>query len=297
MKHERRTLKILLEDGDKFAKTMDSLAQAYSDADSLKTDFKDWMYQTYGEEYGKQQLNPVADELNLTSIARAAQNVSRISKNPSKESLFDSQSGEAILDPEKIKSSEQSSSDSEQATVQSVDDDLAELEDNMEDFEQTLEASIEKAYKAEDTPEYAELEKSMNLFKKYSEFIAKLFNKIKEFARSKERQDVIDATEENIAIFMEWGRERMSLYDGKEEELFGNDFDQDNPPPKVLKALGKIFNDLNKDLKKIALTIKKDPLKKMNKQNILESVRKERKEFLMEQRIRRRIRNLIKQRR
>jgi len=297
MTHKRRTLRILLEDGDKFKKSMDSLAQAYSDVDSLKADFKDWMYKTYGEEYAKQQLNPVANELNLTSIANTAKNVSRISKDPSKESLFDSQSGEAILDPSKIKTTDSASGESNQATVQSVDDDLAELEDNMEEFEQTLEASIEKAYKAEDTAEYAELEKNMELFKKYSEFIAKLFNKIKEFARSKERQDVIDATEENIAIFMEWGQERMSLYDGKEEELFGKDFDGDNPPPKVLKSMVKIFDDLNKDLKKIALTIKKDPLKKMNKQNILESVRKERREFLMEQRIRRKIRNLITQRR
>ena len=119
---------------------------------------------------------------------------------------------------------------------------------------------------------------------------------IMDFAKKKERQDVVDLTQGNLQIVLMWVKERGQLIDEELRKQFGADYDSKNPEPtqKQLEVLVKLFKPLVKDLKKIIVTLKKDPLKKINKSNILESVRTDRQNFLMERKLRARIRNILR---
>lgn len=179
-----------------------------------------------------------------------------------------------------------SSSEETDVPVEEVEDDLDDMDAQLDEFEQSLEDIIEKAYKAEDTEEYAQANKVLEMFGKYAEFIAKLFSKIIDFAKKKERQDVIDTTNVNVQVFSDWLDQRLEVYNTNIEAAVEDGMDLNNPTVKYLKVVIKEMEPIIKDFKKIVLTIKKDPLKKISEKNILESVRKD-KRLLRARRLRR----------
>ena len=257
--------------------------------DEWQKDAEDWLDSNYaldgqGKERALKKFNDALNDIDP---------LARVVKNPAEGKYFDPQTGEEILSPDKYNKGKQETA---QATPEEVDEDLEEIEGGMAEFEATLEKTIEKAYKAEDTPEFKELAKTLNLLERYTEFFKKLIDMIMNFAKKKERQDVVDLTQGNLQIVLAWVKERGQLIDEELKKQFGADYDSKNPEPtqKQLEVLVKLFKPLVKDLKKIIVTLKKDPLKKINKSNILESVRTDRQNFLMERKLRARIRNILR---
>lgn len=257
--------------------------------DEWQKDAEDWLDSNYaldgqGKERARKKFNDALNNI---------QPLARVVKNPPEEKYFDAQTGEEILSPDKYNKGKQ---DTAQATPEEVDEDLEEIEGGMAEFEATLEKKIEKAYKKEDTPEFKELTKTLSLLERYTTFFKKLIDMIMNFAKKKERQDVVDLTQGNLQIVLMWVNERGQLIDEELKKQFGADYESKNPEPtqKQLAVLVKLFQPLVKDLKKIIVTLKKDPLKKINKSNILESVRTDRHNFLMERKLRSQIRNILR---
>ena len=182
----------------------------------------------------------------------------------------------------------------EPPTVDEVEDELSEFNADFDELTATLEDTVEKAYKAKDTEEFKALEKSQKDMEKYLKFVNRLFETIINFAKKKERDDVVQNTQENVQVLLDWVDARGKQQEDVLKQVIEADPDFDsNPSQKSMKAIAKFFNSFTEDLKKIAIAIKKDPLKKMNKNNIMESVRKERKALMMEKALRAKIRSQL----
>ena len=115
------------------------------------------------------------------------------------------------------------------------------------------------------------------------------------YAKKKERQDVVDLTQGNLQVVQTWMSNRMELLQDQMKQEFGEDIVKAaEPTPKQMAVVNKIFSAILNDFKKIIMTLKKDPLKKLNKDNLLESVRRDRRNFLMERRLRAQIRSILR---
>ena len=192
---------------------------------------------------------------------------------------------------EKGESSDQKQSEQSENLEQVIEDELGEFNSDFEELAATLEDTVEKAYKAKDTEEFKALEKSQKEMEKYLKYVNRLFEVIIDFAEKKERVDVKENTQENVKVLLAWVDQRGKQQEDILKQVIDADPDFDtNPSQKSMKAIAKFFNGFTEDIKKIAAAIKKNPLKKMNKDNIMESVRKERKALLLEKALRKKIR-------
>ena len=179
-------------------------------------------------------------------------------------------------------------SDEEEATVQEVEDDLEDMEGQLEDFVGGLEEFIEEAYDAKDTEAYKALEKSFELMNKYGQFIMKLFGKIVDFAQKKKRQDVVDLTSKNVDVCVEWSNLRNEQLKQLQKELAAADEGYDleseeiNPSEKTMNALAKFYKETTDNFKTIVANIKKNPLKELNKDNVLKEAHRHGQGILLE---------------
>ena len=184
---------------------------------------------------------------------------------------------------------ESSSETDEEATVETAEEELDDVEEQLEDFSGSLEEFIEAAYKAKDTDEYKSLVKDFELQQKYQDFVMKLFNKIIEFAKSKERQDVVELTNNNLGVFNSYiTMQREKNYEFRKQlaaDDEGYDIDDvsgGNPSQKTIKGMAKAYKAQIEDFKKIVASIKKNPLKKMDEENILKESSRRLDRVLME---------------
>lgn len=184
---------------------------------------------------------------------------------------------------------ESSSDTDEEATVETAEEELNDVEEQLEDFSSGLEEFIEAAYKAKDTDEYKSLVKDFGLQQKYQEFVMKLFNKIIEFAKSKDRDDVVELTNSNLGIFNSYiTMQREKNYEFRKQlaaDDEGYDIDDvsgGNPSQKTIKGMAKAYKAQIEDFKKIVSSIKKNPLKKMDEENILKEASRRLDRVLME---------------
>ena len=283
---------LLTEAPEDLEKALETFAQ---DPETLRKDAEEWLDSNY-------TLDDDAKGVAVKSFQGALNRihgVARVVKSPGEQKFFDDQTGKEILNPDKRKKAEEGTA---QATPEEVDEDLEEIEGGMAEFEATLEKTIEKAYKAEDTPEFKELEKALSLFKRYVEFFKKLIDMIMNFAKKRERQDVVDLTQGNLQIVLSWIGERSQYNEEQMKKEFGDDYDDKEvingqPTQRQMAAVLKMMQPLIKDLKKIIVTLKKDPLKKLNKNNLLESVRSDMENLIVEKRLRAQIRRILRERR
>ena len=184
---------------------------------------------------------------------------------------------------------ESSSDTDEEATVETAEEELDDVEDQLEDFSSTLEEFIEAAYKAKETDEYKSLVKDFELQQKYQDFVMKLFNKIIDFAKSKDRQDVVELTNNNLGVFNSYiTMQREKNYEFRKQlaaDDEGYDIDDvsgGNPSQKTIKGMAKAYKAQIEDFKKIVASIKKNPLKKMDEENILKESSRRLDRVLME---------------
>ena len=286
-KQLRRSIRqfLIKESPDDLIKALDAFSA--KDATGWSKDASEWLDTNYSldnDAKGKMvnQFRTSFDKLSK---------LSKLVKNPEEGKFFDGQTGEALISPEKFKKR----SEEAQATPDDIDEDMEEIEGGMAEFEATLEKTIEKAYKAEDTPEYKEMAKNLNKIEKYGLFFQKLIDMIMNYAKKKERQDVVDLTQGNLQVVQTWMSNRMELLQDQMKQDFGEDIVKvAEPTPKQMGVVNKIFSAILNDFKKIIMTLKKDPLKKLNKDNLLESVRRDRRNFLMERRLRAQIRSILR---
>lgn len=289
-KQLRRSIRqfLLKESPDDLIKALDAFGA--KDTTGWSKDASEWLETNYSldnDAKGKMvnQFRTSFDKLSK---------LSKLVKNPEEGKFFDGQTGEALISPEKFKKK----SEEAQATPNDIDEDMEEIEGGMAEFEATLEKTIEKAYKAEDTPEYKEMAKNLNKIEKYGLFFQKLIDMIMNYAKKKERQDVVDLTQGNLQVVQTWMANRMELLQDQMKQEFGEDIVKvAEPTQKQMGVVNKIFSAILNDFKKIIMTLKKDPLKKLNKDNLLESVRRDRRNFLMERKLRKQVRRIIRNRR
>ena len=184
---------------------------------------------------------------------------------------------------------EASSDTDEEATVETAEEELGDVEEQLEDFSSGLEEFIEAAYKAKDTDEYKSLVKDFELQQKYQDFVMKLFNKILDFAKSKDREDVVELTNNNLGVFNSYiTMQREKNYEFRKQlaaDDEGYDIDDvsgGNPSQKTIKGMAKAYKAQIEDFKKIVGSIKKNPLKKMDEENILKESNRRLDRVLME---------------
>jgi len=163
--------------------------------------------------------------------------------------------------------------------VEEVEDELADMDDQLDEFMGSLEDFIEEAYEAKDTETYKSLVKTHSLMKKYDKFIHALFEKIITFAEKKKRQDVVELTIDNVAIVLQWCDLRNDQLGQVQKELSAEDENYDhlggggNPSEKTMKVLDKFYKETTESFKVIVANIKKNPLKKLDADNILKEAR------------------------
>ena len=183
-----------------------------------------------------------------------------------------------------------SSSDTDEpATVESAEEELNDVETQLEEFGADLEEFIEAAYKAKDTEEYKSLVKDFELQEKYRDFVLKLFNKIIDFAKSKDRDDVVEIANNNLGVFnsyvnmqTEKNYEFRKQLAADDEGYSIDDQSGGNPSQKTIKGMAKAYKAQIEDFKKIVGSIKKNPLKKMDEDNILKESSRRLDRVLME---------------
>ena len=173
--------------------------------------------------------------------------------------------------------------------IEEVEDELDDVESQLEEFGAGLEEFIEAAYKAKDTEEYKSLVKDFQLQEKYRDFVLKLFNKIMDFAKSKDRDDVVEIANNNLGVFNSYvGMQRDKNYEFRkqlaadDEGYSIDDTSGGNPSQKTIKGMAKAYKAQIEDFKKIVGSIKKNPLKKMDKENILKESSRRLDRVLME---------------
>ena len=286
MKRTERQLRAMIQnalleeydkDAERFESSMDYL---YSDS-GLKKDAYKWITKKSGDkEKTKEFFDDVGREA-LQDIRQTAKAFNDLAQEELKD--YGDASAQKLID---------------EVELEEVEEDVDEVLTGVAEFQGTIEKTVEKAYKAEDTEEYKEMTKLVTKLEKYGDFFEKLINMIIDYAKKKERQDVIELTQANLKIVQQWVVERMELLNAQMEEKFGGDITKvTEPTQKQMAVVNKFSADWVKDFGKIIMTLKKNPLKKLNKENLLESVRKERRNFLMERRLRRQIRNILGERR
>tara|TARA_B100001250_G_scaffold414200_1_gene451250 strand:+ start:991 stop:2601 length:1611 start_codon:yes stop_codon:yes gene_type:complete len=191
--------RLILEDTAEFIKTMDYLG----DKPSVFDDVDQWLEDTYGDVDSKVGN---AVKKGITVGSGTARHISSANKSPT-EYEWTSKKGNPILSPSMVKKQDddQKSSDSDGEVSADDIDDLSDLVSD-EEKQYTLSTGeiikyIKRSYKG---PLYAEVEKNFTEMEKYKNFVHKLLDKIVEFATRKERQDILETTQENLTIFQEW---------------------------------------------------------------------------------------------
>ena len=204
--------------------------------------------------------------------------------DPSDYGLKEGDDGEYIPDPDADDGDVK-----EEATVETAEEELDDIDTQLEDFNDTLEEFIEAAYKAKETDEYKSLVKDFQLMQKYTNFIVKLFDKIINFAKSKDRDDVVELTNHNFGVFAAYvdmqnqkGVEFKKQLAADDEGYDWEDPSGGNPSQKTIKGMAKAYKAQIEDFKKIVGSIKKNPLKKLDEENLLKESKRSLDRVLME---------------